>query len=134
GALKGAWKDGGKSFEYRKDGKTYRYDVASKKAAEVKAGSSSADDTGAFGRFRGRARGRQADSALSPEGTLKAFHRDRNLWLSDPNGVIETPITTDGSAANRVKYGKASWVYGEELYQGTAIWWSPDGKKVAYYR
>ena len=34
----------------------------------------------------------------------------------------------------RVKYGTASWVYGEELSQRTAMWWSPDGKKLAFYR
>ena len=34
----------------------------------------------------------------------------------------------------RVKNGSASWVYGEELSQRSAIWWSPDSKKVAFYR
>ena len=34
----------------------------------------------------------------------------------------------------RIKYGTASWVYGEELGQRTAMWWSPDGTKLAYYR
>ena len=43
-------------------------------------------------------------------------------------------MTTDGSAKTRIKYGTASWVYGEELEQSTAFWWSPDGKKLAYYR
>ena len=31
----------------------------------------------------GPARGRQFDSSVSPDGKLKAFYRDRNLWLSD---------------------------------------------------
>ena len=34
----------------------------------------------------------------------------------------------------RIKYGTASWVYGEELEQRTAMWWSPDSRKLAYYR
>jgi dipeptidyl-peptidase-4 len=33
-----------------------------------------------------------------------------------------------------VKYGTASWVYGEELSQRTAMWWSPDSRRLAYYR
>ena len=33
-----------------------------------------------------------------------------------------------------MKYGTGSWVYGEELSQTTAIWWSPDSTKVGYYR
>jgi dipeptidyl-peptidase-4 len=70
----------------------------------------------------------------SPDGTLKATYRDRNLYISDPNGLIELAVTTDGSEKDRIKNGKASWVYGEELNQTTAFWWSPDSKKLAYYR
>ena len=43
-------------------------------------------------------------------------------------------VTTDGSEKDRIKYGTASWVYGEELGQTTAMWWSPDSTKLAYYR
>ncbi len=133
GALNVTWKDGGKAFEYRKDGQAYRYDVASRKAEETKSDVSE----GPSGRGHGRGglgRGRQLESAPSPDRTLKAFYRDRNLWVSDANGVIESALTTDGDEKARIKNGKASWVYGEELDQSTAFWWSPDGKKLAYYR
>src|SRR5438128_1323908 len=50
------------------------------------------------------------------------------------DGARETAVTTDGSAETRVKYGTASWAYGEELEQKTAMWWSPDSRKLAYYR
>ena len=43
-------------------------------------------------------------------------------------------LTTDGSEKDRIKYGTASWVYGEELRQTTAMWWSPDSTRLAYYR
>ncbi|MFO0910765.1 MAG: DPP IV N-terminal domain-containing protein [Isosphaeraceae bacterium] len=137
-----SWTEGGKAFEFRKDGKTYRYDLAAKKAEEVKPGEKrpTADTpppaTDRRGRIRvvGIERGRQAGSSVSPDGLLKAFHRDRNVWLSDARGVVETKITTDGDKEKRIKNGIASWVYGEELYQSSAIWWSPDSKKVAYYR
>ena len=79
-------------------------------------------------------RGRQAASADAPDGKLKAFYRDRNLWVSDVAGGNESAITTDGNDKDRIKYGTASWVYGEELGQTSAIWWSPDSRKVAYYR
>ena len=39
-------------------------------------------------------------------------------------------MTTDGSEKDRIKYGTASWVYGEELAQTTAMWWSPDGAEA----
>ena len=31
-------------------------------------------------------------------------------------------------------YGTASWVYGEELRQTRAMWWTPDSKKLLYYK
>ena len=80
------------------------------------------------------ARGRQFDSAESPDKKLKAFYKDRNLWLSDADGSNEIALTTDGNEKDRIKYGTASWVYGEELDQRTAMWWSPDSRRLAYYR
>jgi len=56
------------------------------------------------------------------------------LWVSDPGGANEIAVTTDGSVKDRIKYGTASWVYGEELGQTSAFWWSPDSRKLAYYR
>jgi dipeptidyl-peptidase-4 len=50
------------------------------------------------------------------------------------NGGEPVPITTDGSEAQRIKDGTASWGYGEELRQTTAMWWSPDSRRIAYYR
>jgi dipeptidyl-peptidase-4 len=129
------WKDEGKSFDYRKDGKTYHYDIAASKSSEIGTGGGS--DTTPAGRRRragGPERGRQFDSATSPDGKLKAFVRDRNLWVADADGLIEVQVTHDGSVKDRIKNAVASWVYGEELFQTTAIWWAPDGKKVAFYR
>ncbi len=141
GAVTGTWRDEGKAFDFRRDGKLVRFDVASKQVTDVPPESAKdAEGRGQGGipgrpeRPQGVGRGRQADSALSPDKTLKATYRDRNLYVSDPNGVVEAAITTGGSAEKRIKYGKASWVYGEELYQPTAFWWSPDSQKLAYYR
>ncbi|MEW6127556.1 MAG: DPP IV N-terminal domain-containing protein [Acidobacteriota bacterium] len=136
GALQVAWKDGGKAFEYRKDGKLFRYDIATKQATEATSTSGDAANDDMMGRRRrgGPERGRQFDSATSLDGKLKAFHRNRNLFLSNADGSNEIAITTDGDEKKRIKYGTASWVYGEELNQTTAMWWSPNGKKIAYYR
>ena len=56
------------------------------------------------------------------------------MWIDAADGGSGRPITSDGSLAGRIKYGTASWVYGEELSQRTAMWWSPDSRKLAYYR
>ena len=91
-----------------------------------------------FGRGRGGnapERGRQFTSAESPDKKWRAVYKDadRNVYLVDAANV-ETAITTDGSKDKRIKNGTASWVYGEELAQRTAMWWSPDSRRIAYYR
>jgi dipeptidyl-peptidase-4 len=80
------------------------------------------------------ARGRQIDCTVSPDGKMKAFYRARNFWIAAFDGSGEKQITTDGSVEKRIKNGSGSWVYGEELNQTTAIWWSPDSRKVGFYR
>ncbi|MFO7693003.1 MAG: DPP IV N-terminal domain-containing protein [Vicinamibacterales bacterium] len=135
GNLSVAWKDGGRAFEYTKDGKTWRFDIAARAATELPAGEAApAAPGGRGGLGGGPARGRQVESADSPDKTLKAVHKNRNLYITDAAGANEVPVTTDGSERDRIKYGTASWVYGEELAQTTAMWWSPDGRKLAYYR
>jgi dipeptidyl-peptidase-4 len=118
------------AFEYSRDGKRYRFDVTSKHASEV---TDAAASGGGMPHGAMPERGRQFDAATSPDGRFTATYRDRNVSLTDRDGH-ETPLTTDGSAASRVKYGTASWVYGEELNQQTAMWWSPDSRRLAYYR
>ena len=131
------WLDDGRAFDYARDGKRFRYDVSLRRASEIV--DSPAGDAGRGGQgpgfnAGGPDRGRQFESATSRDGSLKAFYKDRNVWLSAADDSNPRAITTDGSVANRIKYGTASWVYGEELSQRTAMWWSPDSTKVAYYR
>jgi len=138
GALSARWTDDSRAAEFTKDGKRYRFDVATQSISEAveapsrergtESGAPSGPDEDP------PERGRQYTMALSPDGTLKAFYKDRNVYLSALDGSHEVTVTSDGSTATRVKYGTASWVYGEELEQKTAMWWSPDGRYLAYYR
>jgi dipeptidyl-peptidase 4 len=138
GSLPVKWVEEGKAFEYRKDGKTYRYDIAGRTSTETASsgdgGSQPGERRGMRGQMGGVARGRQVESAVSPDGRKKAFHKNRNLWLSDANGDNELALTKDGNEKDRIKYAIASWVYGEELRQTSAMWWSPDSRQIAYYR
>jgi len=154
GSLSVTWTNDSQAFEYRKDGKRYRYDIATRTATLLQTGRTNTaiattnaeprrgetdrrrNEDRREGRNRSERpdRGRQYTSATSPDGKRKAFYRDRNLWLSETNGTNEVAITTDGKDKTRVKYGTANWVYGEELDQNTAIWWSSNSQKIAFYR
>ncbi len=123
------WADDGKSFQFPKDGKTWTYDLVTKKAAEFKGKQPGPEDM-----FKRPERGRQFSEAVSPDKKWKAVYRDRNLYLAGADGSNESALTTDGSEKDRIKSATASWVYGEELAQTTAMWWSPDSSKLAYYR
>ena len=132
GALSVTWAEDGRCFQYTKG----ESDTSTKSPPEKCLLPAQAPTTGGQGRIgRGNrpARGRQYDSAMSPDSTLKAFYRDRNLFISSPDGSGEIAVTTEGGEEARTKFGTGSWVYGEELNQNTAMWWSPDGSKLAYY-
>jgi dipeptidyl-peptidase-4 len=81
---------------------------------------------------RRAARGRQVGREPSPDGRFAAEHREHNLWLVGADGGEARQVTSDGT--ERLRYGRASWVYGEELDQDTAMWWSPDSSMLAFYR
>ncbi|MCW3095390.1 MAG: ptpA 7 [Chthonomonadaceae bacterium] len=131
------WAADGKAMGYAKGGKNYRCDLSTHQTTEVATpvkGSAQPAVARRRGGGGGLERGRQYASALSPDGKRKAFYKDDNLWLSGGDDSNPVQITTDGSKAARIKYGTASWVYGEELEQHTAMWWSPDSRRVAFYR
>ena len=138
GDLSVTWSTDSRSFEYQREGKRYRYDVATRRATEIGEAQADSSPAGRGGRGGQGApeRGRQFDSADSPDKKLRAIYKeaDRNLYLLDVATNAETPLTTDGSKDKRIKYGTASWVYGEELNQRTAMWWSPDSQRLAFYR
>jgi dipeptidyl-peptidase 4 len=129
GAVTAQWADDGRSFEYAFDGKRYRFDVTARRSTETVAGPRATP-------FRrgGPARGRQFTESFTADSARKAIYKDRNIFIADRDGANERQVTADGSEALRIKYGTASWVYGEELGQSTAMWWSPDGSRLAYYR
>ncbi|MEP6590212.1 MAG: DPP IV N-terminal domain-containing protein [Gemmatimonadota bacterium] len=133
GAVNGTWVDSGKALQYSADGKLWRYDLATGAKSEAAAAAAPAGQ-GRGVRAGGPGRGRQATTAVSPDGKLKAIYRDRNLFVADTSGANETALTTDGNEKDRIKYGTASWVYGEELGQQSAMWWNPASTKLAYYR
>ena len=72
----------------------------------------------------------------SPDGTMVAFTRDNDLWVRTVADSVETRLTFDGSEL--ILNGYASWVYYEEIFgrgsQYKAFWWSPDSRRLGFYR
>ncbi|MGD8700201.1 MAG: S9 family peptidase, partial [Gemmatimonadales bacterium] len=76
--------------------------------------------------------GRQMYAKLSPDGGRVAFVRDNDLWVTDLSSGAERALTEDGS--EDIINGAADWVYEEELSLADAFRWSPDGRRIAFWR
>lgn len=91
-----------------------------------------------YDREKGTARcitdgGKQRLTTFSPDGTKVAYVRDNNLYWMDLATLEEHAITSDGKV-NEIIYGTTDWVYEEEFAITKGFEWSPDSKKIAYYR
>ncbi len=135
GRVSAEWAEDGKSFEYNWDGKRYQFNVKKKKVDEI---GEAVKDESMRERYRrmyaGRPqRGRQYAIETSSDEKLKAVYRDANVYISNVDGSNEYAVTTEGSIEKNFTFGTATWVYGEELDQLHAMWWSPDNTKLAFY-
>ena len=72
----------------------------------------------------------------SPDSTMIAFTRDNDLYVADIATGAEHRVTYDGN--DLILNGYASWVYYEEIFgratKYKAFWWSPDSRKIGFYR
>jgi dipeptidyl-peptidase-4 len=76
--------------------------------------------------------GLQMFAKFSPDGQHAAFVRDNNLFVTDLATHEERALTTDGS--DTIINGTSDWVYEEELSVRDAFRWSPDSKRIAFWR
>jgi len=77
--------------------------------------------------------GAQMLATFSPDGQKVAFVRDNNIFITDLNSGDELQITSDGEF-NHIINGAADWVYEEEFALKTAMQWSPDSQRLAFYK
>ena len=127
------WNDELPLLEFVRDGVKYQIDLGTLELSEQQDVEEDEDRPNARRRPRGPGRGRQRSTETSPDGAYIARSIDWNVVIDrteedDPQRIA---VTTDGTRKRR--FGKASWVYGEELSQNSAMWWSPDSTKLAFY-
>ncbi|MCX6288133.1 MAG: S9 family peptidase [Bacteroidetes bacterium] len=90
------------------------------------------------------AKGKQRLASFSPAASKVAFVVDNNIFIRDIALSLKaegekdtvnalTQITTDGKV-NEIINGATDWVYEEEFGFSRALFWSPDGSGLAYYR
>jgi len=72
----------------------------------------------------------ETDPKISPDGARVAFRREHDLFSLDVATKLVTQLTRDGS--DTLRNGELDWVYPEELEIGSAYWWSPDSRRIAY--
>lgn len=72
----------------------------------------------------------EEDPKLSPDGKQVLYRWNSNLYVIDLSVKSARQLTSDGNST--LLNGELDWVYPEELDLGTAAWWSPDSKQIAY--
>lgn len=76
---------------------------------------------------------KQMHASFSPDGSKVGFVRGNNIFIKDLTSGKETQVTTDGNQNNIIN-GATDWVHEEEFAFSVAYFWSPDSKKIAYYK
>lgn len=126
-----AWDAEGRWLRFTRGEIRFVFDLETRRLSEDKEPRERAAEEGGPGRRRGPGRGRQRDREVSPDGRWVAVAEDNNVVLESGEGQVVARVTTTGTRKHR--FGRASWVYGEELDQREAMWWSPDSRLLVYY-
>lgn len=132
------WAADGKSVGFSVDGKKHEWSLADGTKGEFRQTQRVEDVPKPKRRRTPVARARQRTVEPSPDDRWQAVYRDNNLFIESVEAkpgkdekVTVIQVTDDGHP--RLRYGTGCWVYGEELDQQDAMWWSPDGEKLVFY-
>ncbi len=77
--------------------------------------------------------GEQQQAAMSPDGENVSFVYNNNLYVKNVETRNITKVTSDG-LFNSIINGIPDWVYEEEFTLTTGHYWSPDSRKIAFYK
>lgn len=77
--------------------------------------------------------GAQRGATLSHNGTMVAYTRGNNIWISNLDYETDRAITEDGEI-NKIIYGTPDWGYEEEFGVINTMRWSADDNTLAFVR
>ena len=77
--------------------------------------------------------GGQRLASFSPNAAHVSFMRDNNVFIVELASMKETQVTQDGEV-NTIINGATDWVYEEEFGDDNGMFWSPDGRYLAFLR
>lgn len=128
-----AWHEDGWVVDFLREATPYRLDLRDGLITEIAEDDrvKPEEENGPRPWLERPARGRQAAAAPSPDGRWVALHRDGDVHLRNEETQEEVQVTH--AETRGIKFGSASWVYGEELDQRTAMWWSLGSDRLAFY-
>ncbi len=140
GAITPAWSEDSRSFDFSAAGARWRYRIAGGRLSRIGDGSPARTPPLTPSPMTPEtlvlARGRGVDAdVLSPDGSHRAYTKDYNLWIASTT-ASDAPvrITSDGGDIARIRHGVGSYLYLEEFGVVSPVWWSPDGRKLAWMR
>jgi dipeptidyl-peptidase-4 len=84
------------------------------------------------GLMRSMARSQLWNGTYSPDYTQFAYVKGYDLYVTNTETGEEKRLSHDGN--EDTFNGRPNWVYPEEFDQRDAYWFSPDSKKLAYFR
>ncbi len=75
--------------------------------------------------------GKQRGAVISHDGTMVAFTRDNNIYISNLDFGTELQITKDG-ADGKIINGTPDWGYEEEFGIQNTMRWAPDDSSLSF--
>jgi dipeptidyl-peptidase-4 len=129
------WDACGRWMRFERGSSTWQFDLERQLLTEIQEADEDApaDRDERPARPRRPDRGRQRDRETSPDGRWIAACESWNVVLRSASDEHAAPVHVTTAGYRKHRYGTASWVYGEELDQTSAMWWSPDSRYLAYY-
>lgn len=127
------WSADGNSVLYQTGGKKLQFDFADRQVRPDAGMPAWQPPPAEDRRLAPVQRAQQRTVERSPDGRWLARYVDNNIVLKSATDASQAEIAVTSGGTDRHRFGTCCWVYGEELDQQQAMWWSTDSRWLVYY-